>query len=187
MKRIVLLLCVLLVTGCGKKYPETVNIDLQMADQPAAVYASSTASLRGHDAREHPEVVVFRINEEPAVKISNIRSPHIVITERIADGLREQGLLFEKNAPVTILLELNQLLVTITKPKLLYNSEAVSQVTLKVTNRGTTLTRKYNRQASRESASRPKTHHIEDMLNEQLSNIANQILADEELREMIRQ
>lgn len=185
MNRIVLFACVLLVAGCSVKYPETANIQLQVPDNFSTLYTGSSAYLRGHDARKTQEVAIYKINKEPAVKVPNITSPHIVITEQIAAGLEQQGLQFEKNSPVRILLELNQLLVTVTRTKLLYNSEAVSQITLKVTNRGTSLIREYNRVSSSESVFRPKINEIEDMLNDQLLNIANQVLADAELGEMI--
>jgi len=186
MKKIILLACFLLVTGCGAKYPESTNINLELPTQSSSVYTDSTASVRGHDARETPEIVVFKVKKKPVVTVSNIRSPHIVITERIAGGLGEQGLQFEKDSPVHILIEINKLLVSVSKPKLLYNSQAVSHVTLKVSNRETSLTRKYKREANHESVSRPKIDEIEKMLNDQLSNIVSQILSDTELREMIK-
>ena len=185
MKKIVLLACVLLFPGCSVKYPETANLNLQVPAQASIVYTNSTASVRGRDARENPEVVVFNVKKEPVVKVTNLSPPHIVITERLVGGLREQGLEFESNAPVRILLNLNELLVTVTKPKLLYNSEAVSEVTLEVKNSKTSLKKKYTRNDSKESVSRPKIAEIEKMLNDQLSAIVNQILMDAEFRELV--
>jgi len=185
MKKIVLLACVLLFPGCTVKYPETANLNLQVPVQSSVVYTRSTASVRGHDARENPEIVVFKVKNEPVVKVPNLSSPHIVITERLAGGLREQGLQFESNSPVRILLDLNQLLVTVTKSNLLYNSEAVSQVTLEVINSETSLTKKYTRNHRQGSVSRPDIDEIEKMLNDQLSTIVNQILIDAEIRKLI--
>ena len=185
MKKIVLLACVLLFPGCAVKYPETANLNLQVAAQSSAVYTNSAASVRGRDARENPEVVVFKVKNEPVVKVTNFSPPHIVVTERLVGGLREQGLEFESSAPVRILLDLNQLLVTVTKPKLLYNAEAVSEITLEIKNSKTTLKKKYTRNDSKDSVSRPKIDEIEKMLNDQLSDIVNQILSDTEFRGLI--
>lgn len=185
MKIFPLLACVLFLSGCGIKYPETANINLQVHKQSTTVYTNVAASVSGYDARDYQEIVVFKVKKEPVVKVENQNPPHIVITERLTGGLREQGLIFESNSPVQILLELNQLLVTVTKPKVLYNSEAVSQVTLKVTNRETSIKRTYNRQDNLKSGSRPKIDEIEEMLNDQLSTIVDTILADEELHEII--
>ncbi len=185
MKKIFLLAWVLLFPGCTVKYPETANLNLQVPVQSSVLYTNSTASVRGHDARENPEVVVFKFKNEPVVKVSNLNAPHIVITERLAGGLREQGLQLESNAPVRIILYLNQLLATITKSKLLYKSEAVSQVTLEVITGKTSVTKKFTRNYDQESVSRPDIGEIEKMLNNQLSSIVNQILIDADLRELI--
>lgn len=185
MKKIVLLACFFLFPGCTVKYPETVNLNLQVQPQSSLVYTDSAASLRGHDARENPEVIVFIIKNEPVVKIGNLNSPHKVITERLAGGLREQGLQFKSNAPVRIHLDLKQLLATVTKPNLLYNAEAVSQVSLEVKNSRTSLKKQYTRNDNQTSVSRPDVDEIEKMLSDQLSAIVNQILADAEFRELI--
>ena len=186
MKKIILLACVLLLPGCTLKYPETANLNLQVPSQSPAVYTNSAASVRGRDSRENPEVVVFKVKNEPVVKVTNLSPPHIVVTERLVGGLREQGLEFESSAPVRILLDLTQLLVTVTKPKLLYNAEAVSEITLEVKNSKTTVKKKYTRNDSKESVSRPKIGEIEKMLNDQLSTIVNQILADAEFSRLIK-
>lgn len=185
MKKLVLLACVLLFPGCTVKYPETANLSLQVPAQPSVVYTNSTASVSGHDARENPEIVVFKIQDEPVVKVPSLNSPHIVITERLTGGLREQGLQFESNSPVRILLNLNQLLATVTKSKMRYNTDAASQITLEVTTSKSSLKKKFTRNNSQESVSRPDIANIEKMLNDQLSSIVNQILADTEIAELI--
>lgn len=185
MKIIFLLACVLLFSGCTVKYPDNANLNLQIPIQSSEVYTNSTASVKGHDARENPEVVVFKIKDEPVVKVPNLNSPHIVVTERLAGGLRDQGLQFESNSSVRILLYLNQLLATVTKSKLLYTTEAASQISLEVITSKTSLTKKFTRNDNQESVSRPDIGEIEKMLNDQLTDIINQILIDAELRELI--
>ena len=170
MKKIVLLACVLLFPGCAVKYPETANLNLQIPVQSSAVYTDSTAYIRGLDTRENPEIIVFKIKDEPVVKITNLNSPEKVVLERLAGGFYEQGL---------------QLLGTVTKPKLLYISEAVSQVTLEVMTSKASLKKKFTRSGTQESVSRPDVSEIEKMLSDQLSSIVDQILVDAELREVI--
>jgi uncharacterized lipoprotein YajG len=99
--------------------------------------------------------------------------------------MREQGLQIEANAPVLIDLELNQLLVTVSRPKRLYNAQALSQITLKAIHGKNAFTKKYTRQDDQESVLRPKITEIENMLNDQLSDIVTSILSDVELRELI--
>ena len=185
MNKIVLLTCVLLLSGCGVKYPETANLNLMVPSQPEAVYTNSMALINGLDVRENAEVIVYKVKKEPVVKVPSLNSPITIITEDLSSGLREQGLQTETNAPVRIDLELNQLLVTVSKSKSLYNSQAVSQITLKAIHGKTSFTKKYTRQNDQESVLRPKITEIENMLNDQLSDIVMTILSDMDLRELI--
>ena len=185
MKKFILLTCVFLLSGCGVKYPQTANLNLMVPSQSTAVYTNSTAFVHGQDLRENPEVIVYKTKKKPEVKVPNLNSPIVLISERLTGGLREQGLQFETNSPVQISLELKQLLATVTKSKSMYNLEAASHLTLKAANGNNALSKKYNRQNNRKSVSRPKLSEIEKMLNEQLSDIVTQILSDKELQDLI--
>lgn len=185
MNKIVLIICALILTGCGAKYPQNVTLNLMIPSPAAPVYSDTAVAVNGTDVRKSKEVVVYKIKKEPVVKVPSLSSPSVVITERLSGGLREQGLTFESNAPVRIDLELRQLLVTVTKAKLTYNYEAVSQIAVKAANGQKSISKKYNRQADRQSVSRPKVAEIEKMLNNQLSEIVKQILADIDLQELI--
>ena len=185
MNKIVLLTCVLLLSGCGVKYPETASLNLIVPSQPEAIYTSSMARINGIDARENEEIVVYEVKKEPVVKVPSLTSPIKIIIEDLSVGLREQGLQLEASAPVRIELELNQLVVTVSKSKSLYNSEAVSQITLKALHGKNSFTKKYTRQNDNESVLRPKISEIENMLNDQLTDIVETILSDTDLRELI--
>ena len=185
MNKLVLLTCVLLLTGCGVKYPETANLKLMVPSQSAVVYTNVAVSINGLDARENAEVIVYEIKDKPVVKVPSLNSPITLIKEDLSTGMREQGLQFQTNAPVRIDLELNQLLVTVSKPKNLYNSQAVSQITLKARHGKNSFTKNYTRQDDSESVLRPKIAEIENMLNGQLSDIVMTILSDMDLRELI--
>ena len=185
MDKIVLFLGVLLLSGCSAKYPETANLNVVVPDQSEAVYTDSFAFVKGLDARENAEVVIYELKKEPAVKLSSHNSPISIITGELTNGLRKQGLQIDAAAPVRIDLELNQLLVTVSKPKRLYNSRAVSQITLKARYGKNSITKEYTRQNDQESVMRPKIKKIEAMLNDQLSDIVVTILSDRDLRDLI--
>lgn len=185
MNKIVLITCVILLSGCGAKYPETASLKLMVPNQPAEVYADLSLSINGVDARENAEVIVYNVKEKPAVKVSNLNSPITVIIEALSTGVREQGLQIEANTPVRIDLELNQLLVTVSRPKRLYNSQAVSQITLNAVHGKNSFIKNYTRQDNSESVFQPKISDIENMLNDQLSDIVMTILSDMDLRELI--
>lgn len=187
MNKIVLVICVFFLSGCGVKYPETAYLDVLIPSQSAEVYSNSTVFVHGFDTRESTEVVVYKVKKEPVVKVPGVDAPLVVITERLTAGLKDQGLMFERNAPVRIDLEIKQLLATVTKPKFLYKFEAVSQIILKATNGQSSIEKKYNRQDDKKSFSRPKITGIENMLNNQLSEIITEMLSDQDLRELINE
>lgn len=187
MKKIALVACILLLAGCSAKYPLTTNLHLRVGSQSTGIYNNTiTAVLKGHDARRDKAVVAYRIGDQPEILLENATEPHVLITDRLANGLLEQGLVFQNSAPVRIQINLDELLANVSRPKLLYSATARSHVTLILNNRGTTLTKTYDREANRESATRPPVQDLEAMLNEQLNEIIKQILQDDEVRTAIR-
>lgn len=184
MSRILLLMCILFLNGCAPKYPAVANLNLEITPQPP-IFSGSSAYIEGHDARENEEVILYQLPEQPPIWVPNMNPPHILATERLAGGLREQGLMFESSAGVRILLEINELQVTVTKPKFLFAANAKTRVTLKVVKGGTSLAKKYEREATKESPQRPNLDKLETMLNDQLSEVINQILDDEDIRRAI--
>ena len=186
MKKIAIITYILLLAGCSAKYPLTTNLHLRTGSQPTGIYNNTiTAALKGHDARRERTVVAYQM-DQPPILLENATEPHVLITDRLANGFLEQGLVFENGAPVRIQINLDELLVNVTRPKLLYSATARSHVTLTLNNRGTTLTKIYDREANRESATRPPVQDLEAMLNDQLNDIVKQILQDDEVRSAIR-
>lgn len=188
MNKIMLLICVLVVSlssGCGVKYPESANLNLNVTGQPKLVYSNSIGVISGVDAREYAEVIVYEVKEEPVVKIPSYNSPIALISDELSIGLGKQGLQIATDAPAQIELELNQLVATVSKPKRLYNAHAVSQITLRARHGKNSITKKYTRQNDQESVLRPEVTKLENMLNDQLSDIVMTMLSDKDLRELI--
>ncbi len=187
MKKIVLVAFILLLAGCSTNYPLTANLHFRADSQPTGIYDNTiTAVLSGHDARKNSPVVAYQINGQSEILLPNETEPHILIADQLARGFLEQGLVFENGAPVRIQLNLEKLLAKVNRPKILYNATAMSHITLIVTNRGTTLTKTYDRESNRESATQPPVKDLEKMLDDQLTDIVKQILQDEEVRAAIR-
>jgi uncharacterized lipoprotein len=185
-KKIAILAFVVLLSGCSAKYPLNTNLDLQVNNQTSGIYNTGiSAALRGHDARQDTAVVVYQLKGKPEIRIPNQTAPHIIITEQLANGLQEQGLVFKNRSPVSIQLDLNDLLVLVTRPKILYSAKAKSHLTLTLKNKTITLTKTYDREAKNDSATRPPVHELEKLLNDQLTDIVNQILQDEEVQATI--
>ncbi len=186
MKNFLILVFAFFLTGCGAKYPLTTNLNLEVGSQTPGIYDNSiSAALKGHDARQESDVIAYRLEGKPEIKIPNQTPPHLLVTERLAIGLQEQGLLFESTSPVRIQLNLNELLVSVTRPKLMYLANAKSQLTLSVKNREITLTKIFSRETNRESVTQPPVQDLVKMLNNQLTEIVDQILKDEEVQATI--
>ncbi|MCB2215434.1 YajG family lipoprotein [Desulfofustis glycolicus] len=178
--------CLLLFVGCAPTLPLDANLTLSVATQPENIYPDGSAiSLRGHDGREYQEVVRYLIKDDPPVPIPNRNPPHIVVAEQLTNGFREQGLVFSQQAPAHLELAIEEVLATVTKPKVLYDIKAVSAVSITITGHGDSLTKRYRKESTRVSVTRPDLDELEPLLNEQLSRIVQQILEDQEIRKMI--
>jgi uncharacterized lipoprotein YajG len=186
MTKYFLLVFALLFSGCSAQYPATTNLNLEVGNQPYGIYASNTsAALKGHDARLDTAVVIYHLKGKSPVRIPNHEPPHKLVTEQLATGLQEQGLVFESGSSVRILIDLNDLVAIVTRGNLLYSATAKSNLTLTIKNKETSLIKTYNRQANRDSAGKPSVQDLEKMLNDHLNDIVSQILQDEEVQAAI--
>ena len=183
MKKYFLLIFALLFSGCSAQYPATTNLHLEVENQPYGIYDINTsAALKGHDARLDTAVVIYHLKGQSQVRIANHEPPHKLVTEQLATGLQEQGLVFESGSSVRLLVDLNELVAIVTRANILYSATAKSNLTLTVKNKDTSLIKTYNRQANRDSAGKPSVPDLEKMLNDQLNDIVKQILQDEEVQ-----
>lgn len=186
MRPILLVLSVLLLSGCAASLPFDVQLDLSVRPQPAGVFPTIIAAkLESMDKRDYREVIVYQIKSDPAVRILARTAPQTVLADRLVTGFREQGLVFVQEAPVRFVLEVEQLLATVDRPSLLYEAKAVSAVALTVHNAGNSLAKRYTKESTRSSATRPKPAELEAMLSEQLSSMVEQILEDRDIRKVI--
>ena len=179
MKKLLFILIAVVLSGCAGTMPNKTNLNPVLADQPAGVYQPGIViSVEGKDDRFEKSVVSYTFKNEPASLVNQV-APQILMAERLADGFSQQGLLRGGQTPV---------LVTIGKTKsgLLYKAEAKSRLRLTINNRGSVLTKDYNREASKETATKPAIRDLEEMLNVQLSDVIEKILGDGQVREAIR-
>ena len=184
---LLLTILTLALAGCGTTYPLTARIDLQTGTQPSDLYPDHPeVTVICQDLRRHPAVIVYRFDDKPAVLLDSYTPPQEMISEKLEAALRQQGANPSAAAPVSIKLEIKHLRVTVKRPKMLYTAKARSQIALTVHRGTTTLTRNFQRDNSSESLRRPKVAYLETMLEKQLDDIARRILADEQIRNLIR-
>lgn len=188
MKKLLLVLIAVLLSGCAGTVPNKTNLNPALADQPTGVYPPGIViTVQGQDDRFEKQVVTYLFQNDPAVMFNQV-APQILMAERLADGFSQQGLIRAGQTPVVVTIAVEDLMVTVSRTNsgLLYNSEAKSRLKLTVTNRGSVLTKDYNREASKETATKPSIPDLEEMLNAQLSDVIEKILGDGQVREAIR-
>ncbi len=188
MKKLLFILIAVVLSGCAGTLPNKTNLNPVLADQPAGVYPPGVViSVEGKDDRLEKSVISYTFKNEPATLFNQV-APQILMAERLADGFSQQGLQRGGQTPVVVTIAVEGLMVTVGKTKsgLLYKAEAKSRLRLTINNRGSVLTKDYNREASKETATKPAIRDLEEMLNVQLSDVIEKILGDGQVREAIR-
>ena len=187
MKKFALLLLVMTLAGCAGTLPDKADLIVETANQSAKVYpASIEVSVVGRDKRTDPHVIVYKDDKEPALTLTSRLPLQMMVAESLAQGLREQGLNRGDRSNITVAVVVKEVQAKVTKPGALYSSKARTRLDVVVSNNGSVLTLEYNREASKESMTRPKVLFLETMLNDQLSDIVTKILEDSRLREAIK-
>ncbi len=189
MKRLLLMIIAVMLSGCAATLPNKVNLNPTLEDQPSGVYPPGIEILvNSKDDRFEKHVIAYSFKNEPSTLLLNQVAPQVLMAERLADGFSQQGLISVGRSTVMVTIAIEEMVVTVTKTKsgLLYNSEARSKLRLTVNNSGSALTKDYNREASKETATKPDIPDLEAMLNVQLSDVIEKILGDGQVREAIR-
>ncbi len=187
MKQCIIALLVMMLAGCAGTMPEKADLTIDVANQTAGVYpASLGVTIIGRDHRADPAVILYRVDNEPMVRLLSRVPPQELAKEGLTHGLRRQGLHQDDRSSIAVLIVIKGLLAEVTKPGVLYSSEVRTRLQVVVSNAGSTLTLDYNRQARKDSLTRPKVLDLEMMLNDQLSDIVDKILADHRVRGAIK-
>jgi uncharacterized lipoprotein YajG len=187
MKKLVLVFIVMILAGCAGTMPEKADLNIEIANQLTEVYPTSLdISVVGQDKRADPHIIVFKVDDGTATTVTSRVPPQILLKESLAHGLREQGLKQGNRSNITATIVIKELLAKVTKPGVLYSTKASTRLQLIVnTNKGV-LTLEYERDASKDSMTKPKLLYLETMLNEQLTDILTKILADDRVRSAIK-
>ncbi len=187
MKTALFALAALLLSGCAASWPETASLNPVVNDQPDRIYGFGTrASFDGSDRRLGSQIIRIKLGNEPVVMIPNNVNPAQLLAERLAEGLGRQGLTQSGAANVGLTLEVHEMMAEVSKPGLLYQTNTKVRLKLVVDNQGNVLSKEYNKGASKESATRPDIYDLEMRLNEQLTQLLDQMLADTQIRSAIK-
>jgi uncharacterized lipoprotein YajG len=176
-----------ILTGCAGTMPEKAELNIEVADQSAGVYPSSLqVSVVGRDNRADPYIIIYNLDKEATTMLPSRVPPQVLVKDSLAQGLRQQGLSRGDRSNITVSVVLKELQAKVSKPGALYTSHARTRLELTIGNNGNVLTLDYNREARKESMTRPKVLFLETMLNEQLTDIVIKILEDQRVRMAIK-
>jgi uncharacterized lipoprotein YajG len=187
MKNLLFVLISIILAGCAGTIPEKADLDLEIADQPEGVYpASLDISVTGKDSRSEPHVILFKVDKETPMTLTSRVPPQVLARDSLVHGLRQQGLSRGDRSNIIATLNIKELLAKVTKPGVLYNTNVRTRIQLIVRNNGSVLTLEYNREANKDTLTRPKILDLEIILNEQLSEVLTKILSDDRVRVAIK-
>lgn len=187
MKKIMLLLSAILFVGCAASWPQKANLNPVVDDQLDGLYQPGIdMTVDGKDERAGSQIIKIALPDSPVTLIPNQVAPQQLLAERLQDGFLQQGIARGSQSNITVNVVIEELQATLTKPGLMFNSNAKTRIKLTITNNGNILNKEYNRSSSQDSVTRPDIHDLEVLLNEQLSEIMSQALADNQIRGAIK-
>ncbi len=182
MKKSLLLLAALMLGGCATHWPETAMLNPQVIPANQQVYSGNRITMEGVDKREAAYVFSIKYKEKAPVLVNSERPLNLLMAERLAEGLRSQGLEVGNSGTTNLTLVISNAAVNVEEKTFTYVIK--SRVSLQVIAdfQGNRLTKQFNMSSSKESPSEPGMADLESTLNLQLGSALQQIMADEALR-----
>ncbi|MFB2830058.1 YajG family lipoprotein [Aeromonas jandaei] len=182
MKKLLLLLAALMLGGCATHWPETAMLNPQVIPANQQVYSGNRITMEGVDKREAAYVFSIKYKEKAPVLVNSERPLNLLMAERLAEGLRSQGLEVGNSGTTNLTLVISNAAVNVEEKTFTYVTK--SRVSLQVIAdfQGNRLTKQFNMSSSKESPSEPGMADLESTLNLQLGSALQQIMADEALR-----
>jgi uncharacterized lipoprotein len=177
----------LFLSSCAAEIPRYTNLHPALPDQISRQYAEGGGgfTITGQDARPSENVVTFALGDDPVIRLINRPAPSELLADLLSLGWQKQGLLAYPTASTHLTVIVDTLLVEVTKPKALFKTVTKTKIRLLAEKEPTSLTRTFSRESNDETLRRPELPVLEKGLNDQLTDIIAQILADPEIRAVI--
>ena len=182
MKKSLLLLAALTLGGCATHWPETALLNPQVIPSNQQYYSGNRITLEGVDKREAAYVFSIKKKEKAAVLVNSEQPLNNLLAEKLAEGLRSQGLEVGNSGTTNLTLAISSAAVTVEEKTFTYVTK--SRVSLQVIAdfQGSKLTKQFNMSSSKEGPGEPSMAELESILNQQLGSLLQQIMADNALR-----
>ncbi|MGO1616627.1 MAG: YajG family lipoprotein [Oceanisphaera sp.] len=179
-------LLALSLSACTSYYPVAVDVT-PTVNAKAGVYSKLPMTLSSQDARQNDYIIQVEQNNKKTVVIGATNNLKMQMQQALAEGLSTQGALLENDAPVQMELELQEVLARVIRGHISY--DVVQQLRMKLTLKrdGSTITKQFRRSAQAEFPGRlhPELDKVKTALNEQLSLMIKDILADQDVQQFV--
>ncbi|WP_429083070.1 YajG family lipoprotein [Aeromonas bivalvium] len=182
MKSSFLLLAALLLGGCATHWPETALLNPQVIPANQQYYSGNRITMEGIDKRTAAHVFAIQQKEKAPVYIRSGQPLNTLLVERLGEGLRGQGLEVGSSGTTHLTLQVNNALVNVDEKTFTYVTKSKVSLQVMADFQGSRLTKVFNASASKEGPGEPSIADLERVLNQQLGNLIQQIMADEQLR-----
>ncbi|MBM0491057.1 hypothetical protein GNZ06_06315 [Aeromonas jandaei] len=182
MKKSLLLLAALMLGGCATHWPETAMLNPQVIPANQQVYSGNRITMEGVDKREAAYVFSIKYKEKAPVLVNSERPLNLLMAERLAEGLRSQGLEVGNSGTTNLTLVISNAAVNVEEKTFTYVTKSRVSLQVSADFQGNRLTKQFNMSSSKESPSEPGMADLESTLNLQLGSALQQIMADEALR-----
>ena len=187
MKRHLFLLPILalLLSACAQNYPLVAELKPSIAPQPVR-YENSTAVLVANDNRTSGAIASYDLDNQQPIEIENIVQVKELIAGQLRDILHSQGLRLEEEATTRLILNVDDLLVKVTRKGLMYEASATTQLRILVVDERHSLEKRYTRNASKLFPLRPAIDQVTTMLDVQIEEVLSTIATDQDINRAIR-
>ncbi len=174
------------LTACASYYPIAVDVS-PTVEASAGVYRGQSVSLSSQDGRKNDYVIQIEQKDKAPVVVGASNNLKVQMEQALAQGLSNQGAFIENGARTQVTLELQEVLARVIRGHISYDVVQQLRVQLTLQRDGRTITKQYRRSAQAEFPGRlhPELDKVKEALNEQLSLLVKDMLADRDVQQFI--
>lgn len=176
----------LTLTACASYYPIAVDVS-PTVQTDAGVYRGQPVSLSSQDGRKNDYIIQIEQKGKAPVVVGASNNLKVQLEQALAQGLSTQGAFIENGSPTQIELELQDVLARVIRGHISYDVVQQLRIQLTLKRDGRTITKQYRRSAQAEFPGRlhPELDKVKEALNQQLSLLMQDMLADRDVQQFI--
>lgn len=174
------------LTACASYYPIAVDVN-PTVQTSAGVYRGQPVALSSKDGRTNDYIIQIEQKDKAPVVVGASNNLKVQLEQALAQGLSTQGAFIENGAPTQVELELQEVLARVIRGHISYDVVQQLRIQLTLKRDGRTITKQYRRSAQAEFPGRlhPELDKVKEALNQQLSLLVQDMLADRDVQQFI--